>query len=192
MPEHTPWIGVGSRTCERALVEAFTAIEGVAHEWPWEFHGGRSRTVITPQGSTAGLCSQTVFGHVVVSVDDGRTDLVAMLDAACPLQTPTELTARFLDASSPGDRADALLGLASAAAIHREVTVPKLEQCVALALDSDEPWLRLIALRAISMMPAATAHRLLADREDPANPGLEEWRDHYAEQFADSAPNSSP
>ena len=186
MPEPTPWVGVGPRTGEAALVEAFSAVDGEAWEWPWDFRGGRSRVVRTPWGVTVGLYSETLFGRVVVAVDDDRSDLVAALRPVCPLRTPAELTAAFLDAPSSRDRADAVLGLASAAGVHREVTVPELEKCVALALDDDEPWLRLIALRAAAMLPVAVAHRLLTDREDPQNPGLDVWRAHYAERLTET------
>jgi len=183
MSDPTPWIGVGPRTCEGAVLEAFSAVPGIAGEWRWGFHVGRTRTVETPEGITVVLGSHTLFGRVVVAVDDDRGGPVATLRDSGPLETPAQLAARFRGASPPGERADALLGLAAAAAFHRHVSVPELERCIATALDGDDVPLRLIAVRATAVLPAATGHRLLADRADPDNPGLKEWRALYAEKM---------
>jgi hypothetical protein len=49
----------------------------------------------------------------------------------------------------------------------------------ALPVDDGSPLVRLSAVRATAILLCASAFALLDGRDDPENPGLAQWRDHY-------------
>jgi hypothetical protein len=156
-------------------------------EWPWSFHAGKSYRFETPLGTTVYLAHATHFGCLVVLVDDdceGVTERIRNSAALIEIET---LVGPAVHAASERDRElkkiGALCALASVQSFSDGVALPELEVAAGADLDDRCPAVRLAALRAIATLPIARALSLLEGREDPENPELGAWRDHYRAQL---------
>jgi hypothetical protein len=151
----------------------------VCSEWPWAFHAGKSYAFETARGTGLYLSHQTVFGHLVVAVENDRDGLVDRIARSIPVEDVTRLSRRAEAARGVAEKLDALFALAGAQGLSGGVSLPAFEEAVRRALDDESPVVRLAAIRATAILPVASGLALLEGRDDPENPGLAEWRDHY-------------
>jgi len=159
----------------------------VRAEWPWQFHVGKSYTFTTAHGARLAVIQQTLFGHLVIAIDDDREGLVARVEEDCtlrgiPLEDVTALARRFDRAETALERVRALCALSAAQAAAAGEALPAVEAAVRRGLDDANPIVRLTAIRATTVLPLTTCLPLLEGRTDPDNPGLIAWRDHYSAQ----------
>jgi hypothetical protein len=125
------------------------------------------------------LCHRTPFGRFVVAVEDDREGLVDRITRSVPVEDVARLSRKAEEATTVEEKLDALLSLASMPGVVGGIPPSGLERAVRRALDDASPLVRLTAMRATSVLPAATAFSVLDGRDDPENPALEEWREHY-------------
>lgn len=164
--------------------------QGTLHrEWPWAFHGGKSYRFETPLGTTVYIAHATHFGHLVVLVDDDCEGVVDRVRKIATLADVEALVRIAVHAASERDpelkKIGALCALASVQSFSDGVALPELEVAAGVDLDDRNPAVRLAALRAIATLPIARALSLLEGREDPENPELGAWRDHYRAQLTE-------
>lgn len=152
-------------------------------EWPWAFHGGKSYRFETPLGTTVYLAHATHFGYLVVLVDDDCEGVVERIRTSTVLADVEALVRLAVHAGSEREKIGALCALASVQSFSDGVALPELEVAAGVDLDDRSPAVRLAALRAIATLPIARALSLLEGREDPDNPELGAWRDHYRAQL---------
>lgn len=152
-------------------------------EWPWSFHAGKSYRFETPLGTTVYLAQATHFGHLVVLVDDDCEGVTERIRSIARLAEVEELVRLAVHAESEREKIAALCALASVQSFSDGVALPELEVAAGADLSDRSPAVRLAALRAIATLPIARALSLLEGREDPENPELGAWREHYRAQL---------
>jgi hypothetical protein len=148
-------------------------------EWPWAFLGGKTYRYETPRGTTVHLAHATHFGHLVVLVDDDTEGLVDRLRARVELTEAPALLRRAEAATTEAAKIEALCALASVQSFTGGVLLPELQAAAKRALEDPSRSVRLAAIRAIATLPVPDALALLEGREDPENPELGGWREHY-------------
>lgn len=152
-------------------------------EWPWTFHAGKSYRFETPLGTTVYLAHATHFGYLVVLVDDDCEGVTERIRALAQLVDVEVLSRLAVLAASEREKIAALCALASVQSFSDGVALQELVAAAGVDLDDRSPAVRLAALRAIATLPIERALSLLEGREDPDNPELGAWRDHYRAQL---------
>ena len=152
-------------------------------EWMWAFHGGKTSAYETPYGSTVYLSHVTSFGHLVVAVVDDKGGIVERLRAQVAVADLPALARRAQRAATDAAKVDALCALASAQSMAGSDALPEFVAAERRALDDPNRGVRLAAIRASAILPLKDALALLDGREDPENPDLAGWREHYREQL---------
>jgi hypothetical protein len=173
------WIAVAPLSAEAALRAIAEAACPLRKEWSWAFHGGKTYGFDSARGASLYLAHQTSFGHVVVMVENDREGLVDRITQSAPVEDMARLSRRAEDAASDIEKLGALNALASAQGMAGSVALPAFEQAVRRALDDASSIVRLAGIRASAILPVANALSLLEGREDPENPGLADWREHF-------------
>ena len=181
------FLGMIPIEAEPALESFLRALpEGTLHkEWMWAFHGGKTSAYETPYGSTVYLSHATSFGHLVVAVVNDKGGIVERLRAQVALVDLPALARRAEGAATDAAKIDALCALASAQSMAGSEALPEFLAAERRALADPNRGVRLAAIRASAILPLKEALALLDGREDPENPDLAGWRDHYREQLAE-------
>lgn len=159
---------------------------------PWRFSNGTEARWLGPDGTMVTWTEYTWLGRrglrVWVGPEDAAMQLWTAFAEVLSLFDGAALYRAWQEALKTADAAaqlEAFLDFAAWAAMcdASESTTMRTPVFQA-ALDSADPVLRLAALRNLYVFTPDRAAVLLAGREDPENPGMAMWRQHYASLHA--------
>lgn len=188
-PDTAPksFVALLSPSSEAAVLGLARSLGMVEDEWPWRFHGGKTRSFEGKLGARLVLSHATMFGGLALAVENDHEGLAARVREVAELTSVETLAARMSAATEPREVLDALLSLASAQTLAHHPPLPAFLAAVRQALEHESPAVRLAALRALALVQAEPALSLLEGRTDDDNPGLASWLEHYRGVLAEQA-----
>lgn len=177
----TVLVRAGSAAALGAALEGlgFLAIDGE----PWRFSAGASLRWIGPEGTRVVWTDYSYLGRRGVQVIGGDDGVAAVLAAGFDPVDGVGLVRAWQAARGGTDAAATLAAFldfaAWAALADPEESALLRTPVFQAALASEDPVLRLAAIRNLYVFTPDRAAALLAGRTDPDNPGWAMWRQHY-------------
>ena len=151
-------------------------------------------TWYAPQGSLVRFFDISWLGRCGIAISGENPDevgsLFSALQHAFALPTWEALCDSWYGAKTASQALSAFFDCAAWVFLQNQACHPDIlgaEDLWSSVLEHEHPVIRLAGIRTLFLLPAPRRLALLEGREDPENPGLAAWRDHYCQNSADEA-----